>query len=34
MVGAPRWYGIDERGREVLSFLDGQAAWEPEQPPD
>jgi Ser/Thr protein kinase RdoA (MazF antagonist) len=32
--GAPRWYGIDEQGREVLSFLDGHVAWEPQQPPE
>jgi hypothetical protein len=31
--GAPRWYGIDDQGREVLSFLPGHVAWAPEQPP-
>jgi Phosphotransferase enzyme family len=31
--GAPRFLGIDERGREVLSFIDGHVAWEPVQPP-
>ncbi|ABW10864.1 putative trifolitoxin immunity protein [Parafrankia sp. EAN1pec] len=30
--GAPRFLGVDERGREVLSFLPGHVAWEPEQP--
>jgi hypothetical protein len=25
--------GIDELGREVLSFIDGHVAWEPFQPP-
>lgn len=30
--GAPRFLGIDERGREVLSFVDGHVAWEPAQP--
>jgi len=28
-AGAPRILGFDERGREILSFVDGQAAWEP-----
>jgi phosphotransferase family enzyme len=32
--GAPRWHGTDDQGREVLSFLDGHVAWEPEQPPE
>ena len=31
--GAPRFVGTDERGREVLSFIDGHVAWEPVQPP-
>jgi hypothetical protein len=30
--GAPRHLGVDERGREVLSYLDGHVAWEAEQP--
>lgn len=32
--GAPRYRGIDEEGREVLSYLDGHVAWKPQQPPD
>ena len=32
-AGAPRFLGTDERGREVLSFIDGHVAWEPVQPP-
>jgi aminoglycoside phosphotransferase (APT) family kinase protein len=28
-AGAPRFLGVDERGREVLSYLDGHVAWEP-----
>jgi hypothetical protein len=31
--GAPRFLGTDERGREVLSFIDGHVAWEAVQPP-
>jgi len=31
--GAPRFLGTDERGREVLSFIDGHVAWEPVQLP-
>jgi hypothetical protein len=31
--GAPRFLGIDERGQEILSFLDGHVAWEPVQSP-
>lgn len=31
--GAPRFLGTDERGREVLSFIDGHVAWELAQPP-
>ncbi|WUH99682.1 hypothetical protein OHR68_40395 [Spirillospora sp. NBC_00431] len=30
--GAPRFLGIDEHGREVLSFVNGHVAWEPVQP--
>ena len=30
--GAPRLLGVDSRGREVLEFLDGHVAWEPDQP--
>lgn len=26
--------GVDDRGRDVLSFVDGHVAWEAEQPPD
>jgi phosphotransferase family enzyme len=32
-AGAPRFLGTDERGREVLSLIDGHVAWEPVQPP-
>jgi hypothetical protein len=32
--GAPRFLGTDEFGREVLSFLDGHVAWQPDQPAD
>ncbi|WP_226966559.1 phosphotransferase family protein [Streptomyces phaeolivaceus] len=31
--GAPRYRGIDEKGREVLTYVDGHVAWEPRQPP-
>ncbi|MFI0405882.1 phosphotransferase [Actinomadura sp. 3N508] len=31
--GAPRFLGIDEQGREMLSFVEGHVAWEPVQPP-
>ncbi len=31
-AGAPRFLGIDDHGREILSFLDGHVAWEPVQP--
>ena len=31
-AGAPRFLGVDERGREILSYLDGHVAWEPDQP--
>ena len=27
-TGAPRLLGVDEHGREVLTFLDGHVAWE------
>jgi hypothetical protein len=30
--GAQRFLGIDERGRETLSFIDGHVAWAPRQP--
>nr|WP_272927100.1 phosphotransferase [Streptomyces sp. SID8382] len=30
--GAPRYLGMDDEGREVLSYLDGHVAWEPRQP--
>lgn len=30
--GAPRWRGLDDKGREVLSFIAGHVAWEPQQP--
>ncbi|MGW7542324.1 phosphotransferase [Streptomyces sp. NPDC054770] len=30
--GAPRYLGVDDKGREVLGFLDGHVAWEPRQP--
>lgn len=32
-AGAPRFLGHDEQGREVLTFLDGHAAWAQDQPP-
>ncbi|MEU5736676.1 phosphotransferase [Streptomyces tendae] len=28
----PRYFGVDDEGREVLSYLDGHVAWEPQQP--
>ncbi|MEU5594825.1 phosphotransferase [Streptomyces sp. NPDC020298] len=31
-TGAPRYRGIDEEGREVLTYLEGHVAWEPQQP--
>ncbi|QFY07317.1 phosphotransferase [Nonomuraea phyllanthi] len=31
-AGAPRFLGVDERGREILSFLPGHVAWEDVQP--
>ncbi len=30
--GAPRYLGVDEQGREVLSFIDGHVAWQATQP--
>lgn len=30
--GAPRYLGVDDEGREVLSYLEGHVAWEPCQP--
>ncbi|WP_309062463.1 phosphotransferase [Streptomyces sp.] len=30
--GAPRFLGVDDKGREVLGHLDGHVAWEPRQP--
>ena len=30
--GAPRYLGVDDEGRDVLSYLDGHVAWEPRQP--
>jgi len=30
--GAPRFLGTDELGREVLSFIEGHAAWQRDQP--
>jgi aminoglycoside phosphotransferase (APT) family kinase protein len=33
-TGAPRYAGIDEDGREVLTFIEGHVAWEPTQPAD
>jgi hypothetical protein len=31
---APRLLGVDDRGRELLGYVEGHAAWAPEQPPD
>jgi hypothetical protein len=31
-AGAPRFLGFDAEGREVLSFVPGHVAWEPDQP--
>jgi hypothetical protein len=31
--GAPRFLGIDEQGRQVLSYIEGHVAWEGVQPP-
>jgi hypothetical protein len=30
--GAPRHLGVDERGREILTFVEGHVAWEASQP--
>jgi tRNA A-37 threonylcarbamoyl transferase component Bud32 len=30
--GAPRFLGLDDLGREMLSYLDGHVAWEAQQP--
>ncbi len=30
--GAPRHLGVDERGREILSYIEGHVAWEKAQP--
>jgi Phosphotransferase enzyme family len=30
--GAPRFLGVDDRGREILSYIPGEAAIEPHQP--
>jgi Phosphotransferase enzyme family len=32
--GAPRWLGVDERGRDVLSYLAGDVPWRAEQQHD
>ena len=34
MAGRTTLAGIDDQGREVLSFIDGHVAWEPGQPPE
>ncbi|HYZ91542.1 MAG TPA: phosphotransferase [Actinomycetota bacterium] len=31
-TAAPRFLGVDDEGREVLSYLEGHVAWEEEQP--
>lgn len=31
-TGAPRFLGIDDEGREVLTFIPGHVAWEDDQP--
>jgi hypothetical protein len=31
--GAPRFLGVDDHGREVLSYVEGLAAWDRPQPP-
>jgi hypothetical protein len=31
--GAPRFLGVDEHGRDVLSFINGHVAWQVVQPP-
>lgn len=30
--GAPRYLGMDDEGREILTYLDGHVAWEGQQP--
>lgn len=30
-TGAPRFLGVDDRGREMLSYLDGHVAWQPHE---
>src|SRR5918997_5630821 len=30
-AGAPRFLGVDDRGREVLSYVDGHVAWQPHE---
>lgn len=32
--GAPRYLGIDDEGRQMLSYVDGHVAWDQAQPPD
>jgi hypothetical protein len=32
-AGAPRFLGVDEEGREILSFVDGYVAWEEPRKP-
>jgi Ser/Thr protein kinase RdoA (MazF antagonist) len=32
--GAPRYLGVDDQGREVLTFVEGHVAWEATQPAD
>lgn len=31
---APRFRGVDEQGREILTYIDGHVAWEPQQTPE
>lgn len=31
--GAPRFLGLDEQGRQILTYLEGHVAWEPAQAP-
>lgn len=31
--GAPRYLGVDDAGRQMLSYVDGHVAWERAQPP-
>ncbi len=30
--GAPRWHGVDERGRDILDYLDGEVPGSPPEP--